>query len=805
MSNDPHSSVLARQARERFAKQLAEGLPAVVTVVNERFEALLDEAGSPNQIQDRRDARTLWKQLHNAWVAACGKGLASAVYPKFSPSGHWIPGQFELVADGDIDDQIMASRLAMRVLDDAAAELNELRLRIQHLEQRSELERSDVLLPEVATRVLVDQWVECGLPRNGWGMVQDAAAPVVAKAMLQAYQAANRFLVDSGVLRSINLQSLVKRSSGNTQAGALMPASGPGTGYGTGGGSGPASMRSGADLSTGRGSYGQTFGAASGAHDGASPWVEGQRTGGGAPSSRRADVDAETRLLTHATPLARARMRAQGVMGRLRRLLGDKAGFEFEDRPTQMSAGSTELQQALRRFDVGTSQESTARINLYDGMTGAMEEIHVSKAADEVRERTGALKQAAKTPVEKATVEMVALMFLSILAEERIPPSVRVWFARLQMPVLRLALSEPTFFGALHHPARKLIDRMGSCVMGFESSASPQELEAEIRRVVQVIEQYPETGRRVFELMSEEFEKFLAGFLTGKDHTRKVVGVAQQVEHKETLAIQYTIELRKWLTDLPVDEALRDFIYKVWVEVLAVSAVKHGPKDSKTLRHKQTAHDLLWAASAKPSRAERARVIEQMPALLQQLRDGMGLLGLDAQDQDAHIVVVRQHLTDAFMSRGPTIPQDRLDELAAQLANLEDMLPEGDLIDLSLDPESVALLVGEELGDFEWVERGGSMPTEAMMDWASELPVGEWFELDHNGQMGQVQLAWRSQRGQLLLFVDVQQRCLLFPLQRVGAYLQAGLLLPAEDEALTVRATRDALAKLDANPERLLT
>ena len=40
--------------------------------------------------------------------------------------------------------------------------------------------------------------------------------------------------------------------------------------------------------------------------------------------------------------------------------------------------------------------------------------------------------------------------------------------------------------------------------------------------------------------------------------------------------------------------------------------------------------------------------------------------------------------------------------------------------------------------------------------------------------------------------------------KRLAAYLQAGLLLPAEEEALTVRATRDALAKLDANPERLL-
>ena len=40
--------------------------------------------------------------------------------------------------------------------------------------------------------------------------------------------------------------------------------------------------------------------------------------------------------------------------------------------------------------------------------------------------------------------------------------------------------------------------------------------------------------------------------------------------------------------------------------------------------------------------------------------------------------------------------------------------------------------------------------------------------------------------------------------QRLAAYLQAGLLVPTEEEALTVRATRDALERLDANPGRLL-
>ena len=47
-------------------------------------------------------------------------------------------------------------------------------------------------------------------------------------------------------------------------------------------------------------------------------------------------------------------------------------------------------------------------------------------------------------------------------------------------------------------------------------------------------------------------------------------------------------------------------------------------------------------------------------------------------------------------------------------------------------------------------------------------------------------------------------RCYLIQAGRVASYLQAGLLVPSEEEALTVRATRDALAKLDANPERLL-
>jgi hypothetical protein len=44
-------------------------------------------------------------------------------------------------------------------------------------------------------------------------------------------------------------------------------------------------------------------------------------------------------------------------------------------------------------------------------------------------------------------------------------------------------------------------------------------LEKEIKRVVQVIEQYPETGKRVYELVYAEFQKFLQKFLSGSGAT----------------------------------------------------------------------------------------------------------------------------------------------------------------------------------------------------------------------------------------------------------------------------------------------
>lgn len=802
---------------------VGRALPDIVKACESRLVAIMDQAGPAREMQERRDAWMAFSKSQGAWLAQSKKSLQRTLLPRPSSQASTLtmPGRLELLAEGAIDDQILASRLAMRVLELVSTDLNELRLRIQHLEKRQELPRGDVLLPDVVARILVDQWLDVQMTREGWALVQDTLSPVLAKSMHAAYKAANEFLVSSGVLKEIDLQALVKRAPGSRSAGGPpgAPASGKDAGTqgaadggpqgGGGDGSGGSSYAGGTGYGSGYagGSGGSGFAGSGGA---GGPGGSGAPGGFGPSQTGRAStvmgVHDETRLMTNATPLARARMRAQGVVGRLRRLLADKIGGDFE--ATQILPTSPRLQQAMSQVmsvpmpEIGlpTSPGSSSGLG-----APAVDGTHVARAATVLRQRATELKQAASTPSEKAIIEVVALMFQSILAEERIPPSVRVWFARLQIPVLRVALAEPEFFSALQHPARRLIDRMGSCVMGFESNVSSAALEAEIKRVVQVIEQYPETGRRVFQLVFDEFQKFLESYLSEQSSTSRFVSVAQQVEQKETLSVQYTIELRKLLDDIAVRDEVREFLFKVWVEVLAVASVKYGIKHEETASLKRVASELLWAASAKPSRNDRARVIQQLPGLLQRLRQGMSLLGYSPTIQDMHIKSVSDTLADAFMSRTETISQERLDQMSERLAHLEDYLPESGVGDLDLDNESIEMITGVDASNIEVIKQGGSQPNEAMRSWAQELQIGAWFGLDHNGKLNSVQFAWRSERGQLYLFVTNVGRCFLIQATRVAAYLQAGLLVPSEDEALTVRATRDALAKLDANPERLLS
>ena len=802
---------IARQVREQFVNTLDASIIELMGLMQNHLGQLAQSSGASRSVTDIQlamEAASLFQHVRQNWVAAVRRQWREALIGMGSKTGNTDMSALSLVDDDLVERKIAASRLAAAVAEAAGVEFNNLRLRMQFLERRSDLPADDVLKPETLAQIMVKAWTDCGLTRPMWALVHPAVQAGLARRLPEAFRQANEWLVQQGVMAEIDLKSLVRRADG--EAGGI---SGAGVGASGGAGQRPEAWSAAPQPSVGGPGTGWQSGrtrAAPATRLDAPMTAPMTAPMGGTGFSGVPDVrpsalaraEQETRMLTAATPMTRVRQRAQGVLGQLRRLLTDRVA-DFE---SGVPAGPPSPQLAQALAEPATPFAVTELMDSRGGaVTRTLPMANVEVVATRLRQRAAELKEKADKPSEKAIIEIVALMFQAILAEERIPAAIRVWFARLQIPVLRLALAEPDFFASVQHPARQLIDRMGACALGFDATTiTGSRLEREIKRIVQVVEQYPETGRRVYQLVLDEFKKFLGRSLTEGGSAQQAATLAQQVEQKEALAIQYTIELRRMLASVPVPDDVREFLFRIWSEVLAMAAVRRGPQAEETLRYKQAAADLLWSVSPKMDRADRSRVVQQLSGLLHTLRDGMGTLAMDADEQDGHIKLVNDAVMQAFVSRGEGMSPSKLAELSHSLAGLEDVVtddPEGDVL---LDPGMIELMFGVEGDALEVIATGGSQPSEGMLHWAHELELGVWFALDYLGDVVQVQYVWRSRRGQLHLFSAGANRNYLVQTRRLASYLQAGLLVPVEDEALTIRATREALTKLNVEPDRLL-
>ena len=773
MPTPANPTALAQQARRSYAERLLGGMPGVVQAIDQGARLLASAVADPGVALKRRELVPVLQGTLPIWLMGMQTLLklsldSGIVSPTrlgelpVGPGGVKLGSKLSLVDDDTIEHEILSSRLALAMMDRASWEFTDLRSRMNVLEKRDELDANDILRPHVLARIVTSSWLAAPLGFDAWRVVQSVLHEEFSLFAEESYHETNRFLLQRHVLPEVDLRPFIRRT---TDSGGARSGGGFGTPTGIAGA--PSDFQ---------------------------------------PSARASqplsEVGEETRLMTRAGALARSPDQSDAVLNRLNRLVGRQLP-EFAVTSHAPSPPSPRLSEAINEAqeNVARRLSSAAAAALSSG--GSMA-LGTPALLEELHQRKQALKAAASSPVERATIEIVALLFQSILMEDAIPATVRVWFARLQMPVLRVAVSEPDFFATVEHPARRLIDRMGSCVMGFDSSsrAVGDILEKEIKRVVQVVEAYPDTGRRVFQTVLTEFEKFLEHYFRNENEaSRKGVSLAAQVEQRETMAIQYTIELRKMLNDVPVQEGVREFLFQVWADVLATTAIKSSNADA-TKEMKRAAADLIWSASAKVSRAERAEVIRRLPPLLKTLRDGMDDAGIPLPKQDEHIQRLNNSLAAAFTAKAAAISHERLEELMQRLETLEELLPEQE--DVDIDESLVMDLSGHESSELEVVGEGGSMPTPAMLAWARELQVGSWYMLDYRNRNEAVQLAWQGMRRQLALFVSPQGRGVLFQQHRLAAFLQAGLLVPAQEEALTVRATRSAMAKLDGDPSRLL-
>src|SRR3990167_5346515 len=346
---------LARQARQRFVEGICAGLPDLDKTVLDLLTTLMTQTGTAREMQSHRDAWMRYQQHHAAWTDRTGKAWRDALAPHSSTTRGALAAnganpQFELLSDDVVENKILASRMALTVSEQVSQQFDTLRQRTQSLEGQ-ELDSSDILRPEAV----------CLLLRE------------LANLLQKQYQAVNVFYVEQGVTPQADLKSRVRRTAG----GAI-------TGSGGSNDSGAGGLASQA--------LAQTRDAMAAARGGMVP--QGGRPMPQHPSRMPPPGYPQhgmpTAFATGMTPLARARQRAHGVMGQLRRLLTQPAtGFDMVNAPPASAA----LAHALTAHRVHAD-------TYYSGVATLMEDYSpaaVVQLAGAVRERSTELKKKAST------------------------------------------------------------------------------------------------------------------------------------------------------------------------------------------------------------------------------------------------------------------------------------------------------------------------------------------------------------------------------------------------------------------------
>ncbi len=239
------------------------------------------------------------------------------------------------------------------------------------------------------------------------------------------------------------------------------------------------------------------------------------------------------------------------------------------------------------------------------------------------------LRQAATGSLDHMVIDVVGGLFDQILSDPKVPPQMARQIGRLQLPVLRAALGDPTFFSSRRHPVRRFVNRIASLAIAFDTLDS-DDGKAFLKLVKDLVQEIVEGDFDQIELYEQKLDA-LEVFVV--DQNRRDVqrqGNADEVlarkENQLRLQQRYAAQLRHGLQGIPAPDFLRDFVSSVWSQAVMQAALSDGHDSPNVARLRLAGRDLLMSVQPKGSPAQRKAFLIALPTLMKTLNAGMDMI-----------------------------------------------------------------------------------------------------------------------------------------------------------------------------------
>ena len=383
--------------------------------------------------------------------------------------------------------------------------------------------------------------------------------------------------------------------------------------------------------------------------------------------------------------------------------------------------GHAQQQQQSESIDINAIPEvmDLRQVVISHAPAGASGDAHLAQADDDV-------------------VNFVGMLFDYILNDRNLAIPMKALIGRLQLPIVRLAIIDRTFFGKSGHPARQLLNELSSAGIGW-STAKELKRDALYNKVESIV-------LRVMNGFADDpgmFDELLAdlrGFI--KNDSKKRDQVEQRVKDNETgrartinakQAVQKLINQKASGMRLPAE--VGRFVSDTWSKVLVYTCVKHGDRSSEWQEQARTLDDLLWCLQPLDNLDDLDRRDEKLPHLLEALRDGMTAIQLPGAEVEKRVSEIESHLTNTCSNDRAYLEED-------EPAPVDDAFEEMDEIILTLPGEQLDAPADVEV-EPTYIEQVG------------KLREGSWVELTQpSGEVVRCKLTTIIEPGGRYIFVN---------------------------------------------------
>ncbi|PCK08171.1 MAG: hypothetical protein COA42_10650 [Alteromonadaceae bacterium] len=302
------------------------------------------------------------------------------------------------------------------------------------------------------------------------------------------------------------------------------------------------------------------------------------------------------------------------VLNILKSLLGEQVVA-----PTQKvsTSGDNTVNELLRLLT--QAQQMMGRDNAQEGVASVdvrslLSQLHITDKG-----RVGR--------VDDEVMNLVNMLFDFILEDRNLAAPMKAVLSRMQIPIIKVAVADKSFFTKGGHVARRLLNEMATAAIGWQGDSKTckrDPLYRQIDGIVRNLIDNFDTDISIFDKLFNEFSTFL-----DKEKRRAAVlerrildaedGKAKAEAARSVIAVE--VELRT--AELAIPDVVNELIEGPWCNYLFLSILKHGYESKEVEEALLTLEELAWSVQAPQIPAQRQRLIRVVPNLLKKLRTGL--------------------------------------------------------------------------------------------------------------------------------------------------------------------------------------